>query len=310
MGLFKPMPDLLGLFIFNLLNVAVLVYALSKLNFPQKRYTFLLLFLVVETGISLSSSQTNLLMAGLIILSFVSFEKKNVALASLFICLTFFIKIFGIVAFALWLLYPQKGKFILYTLLWMALLLMIPALVISPTELMWQYENWLVLLQQDHSASVGISFMGWMYSWFGWNLPKIGTLVVAAALFLLPFLKTNQYGNYLFRIQMVASVLLWIVIFNHKGESPTYIIAMAGVALWYYSQKRIGVNLVLLWLCLVFTSFSSTEAFTPLWVTSRYVVPFSIKAVFCTIIWCKLIFDAMLQKSTPDPELALSEKLG
>jgi Glycosyltransferase family 87 len=301
MGLFYPLPDFIGLLLFNLLNISVFVYAISRLKLSVEKQKLALLFLFVESGISLASAQTNLLMAGLLILAFCHLEKDNILVATLFISLTFFIKIFGVVGFALWLLYPKKIKFAFYSIGWILVLALLPLIVLSPQELLNQYYNWGALLKNDHTLSTGISFMGILSSWFGATIDKLLFVCLAALLFCMPFIRISLYKEYLFRAQIVASILLWIVIFNHKGESPTYVIALAGVAIWYFSQNQDRVNTVLIWLALIFTSFSSTDAITPLWITSKYIDPFSIKALFCSIIWFKLIWDLTTQKKMSQP---------
>ncbi|HSU49208.1 MAG TPA: hypothetical protein VLJ41_01400, partial [Segetibacter sp.] len=49
-------------------------------------------------------------------------------------------------------------------------------------------------------------------------------------------------------------------------------------------------------LCLIFTSFTSTDLITPGWITEKYVDTYSVKAVFSIIIWVKLIVDLMTKK--------------
>jgi hypothetical protein len=93
---------------------------------------------------------------------------------------------------------------------------------------------------------------------------------------------------------MLASALIWVVIFNHKGESPTYIVALTGVAIWYFTQPANKTNTILIWLTLIFTSFSSTDLITPYWIARTYVEPYSVKAVFCTIVWVKIVAEPFL----------------
>lgn len=299
MGLFYYLPDLLGLILFNLLNISVFIIAMQKLKLPRESYKFLFLFVLTELAISLSMTQTNILIAGLIMLAFSRFEEDKPLLSSLCIVLTFYIKIFGIAAFALWFLYPNKLKFLLYSVCWFLFFAVLPVIFISANSLQQQYQNWLVLLKNDHDASYGASFLGWMHSWFHLNFSKTATVAVAALVFCLPLFKVKLYKLYSFRLQMLASVLLWVVIFNHRGESPTYIIAMAGVAIWYFSQKPVRSNTILLWLALIFTSFSSTDLITPGWINNRFIEPYSIKAIFCCIIWFKLIYDLITEKYKP-----------
>jgi hypothetical protein len=297
MGAFYYLTPLIGLLLFNFLNIGVFIFAVKRLRFSEISLKYFFLYVLLEALISISSSQTNLLMAGLIIWGFVFLEEEKPGLASLCIVLSIFIKIFGAVALILWILYPKKIRFIIYCILWIVIIWALPLLLVSKSSLFIQYQQWFALLQSDHEVSYGASLMGILHSWFSLEISGSILLSAGTVLLLLPYLKTAFFRLYPFRLQMLASVLIWMVIFNHKAESPTYIIAMSGVAIWYFSQPGGRLNGVLFILCLVFTSFSSTDLITPGWINNRYVQPYAIKAVFCTIIWIKLMLDSFSGKS-------------
>jgi len=284
------MPDFLGLLCWNLLNVFVLFFGIYQL--PQiynKQKFFVVAFVLIELITSLQNSQSNGLMAGLIVLAFAMCEKEKIAMATLCIVLSVFIKIFGLVGFALFLLYPNKIKAILYTIGWTILLILLPLLVNTPTQLYQQYQNWLVLLRDDYSVSQGISVGGILYTWFGISAKQI-VFVVGAVLFCLPLLRFRFYKETRFQLSLLASILIWMVIFNHKAESPTFVIAVAGLAIWYISQPATLVNKILIVFAFLLTVLSATDIF-PAAIRKNYVIPYDLKALPCVLIWCKLIID-------------------
>jgi hypothetical protein len=292
MGLLAYLPDFLGLLIWNLLNAFVLFFALWKLPFSSdKKRIWAFLFLVIELVTSLQNAQSNGLMAGLIILAFVYLEKKNIAIATLCIVATIFIKIFGIVAFALFLFYPNKLKSALYTLGWILLLGVLPLILISPEQLTFLYKSWGNLLQNDHSISIGFSVSGWLFTWFGLNL-KTFSLVVGTLLFCVPFIHYKYFNKVRFKLLYLASILLWIVIFNHKAESPTFVIAVTGVAIWFFTQEFNKLNFSFLMLALLFTVLAATDLF-PKFIRDDYFVPYVVKAVPCIFIWGKITWELM-----------------
>lgn len=303
--LFSPfyiLPDIIGLFVWNLLNAFVLLYALYKLpGFAKKRQSMMLLFVLIELMTAMQNEQSNGLIAGLLILSFTQLERGKYLWGTLSIVSTVFIKLFGIVAFAILLFYPKKWKLALYSLGWTILLTILPGFFVGFEQLGIQYSNWLALLQNDHSVSYGFSVMGWLHSWFGLEINKIAILAIGVVLFCLPLFKYRHYSHYAFRIQILASILLWIVIFNHKAESPTFIIAASGVALWYYTQKKTIANFILIILAFIFTILSPTDIF-PHYVRHNIFVPYAVKAVPCILIWVKLIYDLMANKYTLHPD--------
>ena len=290
MGLLAYLPDFLGLLIWNLLNAFVLFFSLWKLPFSSdKKRIWAFLFLVIELVTSLQNAQSNGLMAGLIILAFIYLEKKNIALATLCIVATIFIKLFGIVAFALFLFYPNKLKSALYTLGWILLLAVLPLILISPEQLTFLYKSWGNLLQNDHSISIGFSVSGWLFTWFGLNLKTV-SLVVGTFLFCVPFIHYKYFNEVRFKLLYLASILLWIVIFNHKAESPTFVIAVTGVAIWFFTQEFNKLNFSFLILALLFTVLAATDLF-PKFIRDDYFIPYVVKAVPCIFIWGKITWE-------------------
>ena len=79
-------------------------------------------------------------------------------------------------------------------------------------------------------------------------------------------------------------------------ESPTYIIAMAGVSIWYFSQARTVTNMILVIVAFIFSSLSQTDVF-PRSLQDNFIDPYIIKAVPCIIIWVKLIVDSLWDSS-------------
>ncbi len=296
-GLFAVFPDWLGLNLWNLLNAFVLliaVYYLPRLTKMQKGGV--LLIALIELMTSMQNEQSNGLIAGLLILAFGLLENKKYFIACMCIVFAAYIKIFGIVGVALFLLYPQKWKLAVYTILCGLLLFIIPLVFISMDEYIALFKSYGIMLGNDHSASYGFSVMGWLYTWFGITINKNLIVAVGALVFMVPFLKIKAYQNFNFRYLIVASILIWIVIFNHKAESPTFIIAMAGVALWFITSAKNYFNIILFCLALLFTSLSPTDIF-PAFIRNGYLEQYTLKAVPCIFIWFKIIYDLLILKN-------------
>lgn len=311
MGLFAWMPDLPALICWNLMNVAVFIMAVKVLPIKNKKLPVMLLFLAIDMMIALTSSQINVLMAGVFILAWYCMENKKMWLAALLLVFTVYIKIFGVVAMSLFLLYPQRWKSALYTIFWAAVIAVMPLVVVSWDQLMFLYKSWAHLLTHDYSVSYGVSVMGWWHTWFHLTFNKQLFVLTGAAIFMLPFIPILYKKEKQYNLSMLASVLIWVVIFNHKGESPTYIIALTGVAIWYFTQDRpSGLDTALVVLTLVFTSFSSTDLITPYWIARNYVEPYAVKAVFCSIVWLKIVLEPFFVKQeVPVVSSDLSENI-
>ena len=291
-GVFSWLPDALGLLLWNGLN-ALVIYAILQLKFLKPNQKFLIwLFVVLEFITNIQSSQSNGLMAGLMILTFVFLERKNVILATLMVVLSIYLKLFGAVAFALFLFYPDKLKAAAYSILWMVLLFIAPLVVVPWQELIIQYKNWWVLLKNDNPVEYSLSVMGWLKYWFN-ILPSSSMLtLIGVTLFLIPLTQVKKYTNPVFRQLILSSVLIWVVLFNHKAESPTFIIAIAGVGIWYFSQSKNTLNLILLLFTVVFTQFAPTD-FIPKSIREQFFVPYVIKVFPIILVWMKVLYDAI-----------------
>lgn len=293
-GIFSWLPDLLGLCLWNLTNVLFLLFAIQYLPGPDaKKKILMLITIIIELMTSLQNGQSNGLVAGLIILSFGLLEKNKSLPAALCLMFSVFIKLFGLVAFALFLFYPKKWKFGLFVILWFIAFLALPLIVVSPGQLQALYSNWMNLIASDHSASYGLSVMGWLTIWFGISVDKFILVLIGGIFLMLPFVRTKQYDNLNFRLLALASVLIWVVIFNHKAESPTFIIAMSGICIWFYSRSPGIVNIILLVTALIITSLSPTDIF-PVNIRENLVIPYALKAVPCITVWIKIIYEMLI----------------
>ena len=295
-ALFTPlalMPDWLGLHFWNLINAILFllaVYYLPGLNNFQKGS--LLILSAFELMTSLQNSQSNGLMAGLMIGAFAFLERDRFSLAMLCIVASVYVKLFGIVAFALCIFYPQKIKLIAYAIFWSIVFFAIPFMFLDWPAYQVQLGSWLNMLSHDHSTSYGYSVMGWLYSWFSLVLNKAHVFLAGVILFLMPMIRYKQFNNLHFKLLTLASILIWVVIFNHKAESPTFIIAMSGVALWFVISKKNKLNIGLFILAFLFTSLSSTDLF-PASIRESVVKPYCLKAVPCILIWIKIFWEMM-----------------
>lgn len=290
MGLLAYLPDSLGLFFWNLLNVLIIFWSIWYLKIKPDKKLLILLFIILELITSIQNAQSNALITGLIVMGFTFLEDDKPQFASLLIVISMFIKLFGGVAFILFFFYPNKLRNAFYSLGWIFLFAIIPLLVASPLYLISLYKSWIGLLTWDKASSIGLSVDGWFQTWFNIRISTKIILIVGAILLLVPLYKKELYSNYKFKLFYLASILIWVVIFNHKAESPTFILAVSGIAIWYFSQKRKPENLVLLILALVFTVLSPTEVF-PSALRNDYVIPYVLKAVPCILIWIKITFD-------------------
>ena len=298
-GLLSWMPDVIGLVLWNLIN-ALCLYAGVRLlpGLTAQKKSWILLFCVLEMLLSIQNTQSNGLMAGLVVLAFALAERRRYILSTLCIVFSFYIKIYGALAFVFYLFYPGKLKLMGWSLFWMVFFAVLPLAVVSGSQLLFLYKSWLHLLQDDRSASIGLSVMGLMETWFKTDISKNVVALAGMALFLLPLIHVRRYGDLPFRLLYLASALIWMVIFNHKAESPTYIIVMSGIGIWYFSQAPDPVNRVLLILAFLLISMSVSDL-VPAPVRNGFIRPYGIKAVMGIVIWCRIVYQQLTLRYKP-----------
>jgi cell division protein FtsW (lipid II flippase) len=151
------------------------------------------------------------------------------------------------------------------------------------------------MLQNDHSVSYGLSVMGWLKTWFGIEPSKFIVVIMGAVLLMLPLIQMKRFSDGLFRRLYFAGILIWVIIFNHKAESSTFVIAVCGIAFWYYSQAPNKLFTTLAIIAFVFTCLSPTDLF-PRFLRTAFVEPYVLKAVPCIFIWMMIEYQLLSGK--------------
>ena len=295
-GIFTVLPDFMGLNLWNLLNALILLFAVYSLPDIDNRIKgMILLACLTELVTSMQNSQSNALIAGLLILAFGSLERGRNWASSLCIVLSASIKLFGILGFLLFLLFPGKWKSAFWSIFWIVIIALIPLLVIDFNQLKLLYSSWFHLLVNDHSSSYGLSRPGMLNSWFLIPVNKIVILFTGIILLFIPFIRIRNFREYTFRLLILSSLLIWIVIFNHRAESNSYIIAFAGISIWYFTTKKIPLNTVLVIFAFIFISLSPTDII-PRQIRLSFFEPYMLKVLPAVIIWLKITSDLLIFK--------------
>ena len=295
MAPFAALPVFAGAMAWNFCNVFALFTAIQLLNLSRAQKAIVLWLILIELLTSIQNFQSNALVAALIIATFVALERGRPEVAGLFVAFGASIKIFGGAAATFVLFYPRKLRFLIATIIFALLLFALPLLVISPTQLRWQYGNWFSLLQSDYLSREKLSIMSWLHAWFGVDWRKGIVQLVGGCFLLLPIvlafagrLRRSQKSAALesnsFRLIFLSSLLVFLVIFNHKAESPMFILAVTGAAIWYAASKMEWWHTFLMAFVLVFTSLSSTDLVPRHW-RDTITNPLVLKTVPCIVAW-------------------------
>ena len=294
---FALLPDSVGVVLWVIFNCWILLKAIQLLPIKQEQYLVILLLCAHELMTSAANVQSNPLVAALIVLSFVFIKKEQDFWAALMIVLGMFIKLYGVVGLAFFFFSNNKIKLILSMIFWSIVLFVLPMIISSPAFIVQTYRDWytdLVYKNADNinSTRVNVSVMGMIHKMGALQISNIAILLPGMLLFASSYLRYNFFKNVNYQLLILASTLIFPVIFSTGSESPTYIIAFIGVAIWFINAEKplSKLDIGLLIFALILTSLSPSDIF-PREIKVKYVDPYALKALPCFLIWLKIIYE-------------------
>jgi hypothetical protein len=300
---FALLPDVLGMSFWNLANAAFLIFAVYKLPVTNVQKSLILLISAHEFLTTSLSFQFNPSISAIVMLSYVFIDKKQDFWAAMLIMLGTFIKLYGIVGLAFFLFSKDKIKFILSLFFWALVFFALPMLLSSPDFIIQSYYDWYERLLAKNKENIlrndmqDISLMGMIRKISGnLNLPNLPFILSGMFLMGLCYLRISMYKVEKFRLLLLSSVLIFTVIFSTGSESPTYIIAFMGFALWFVLIKKINYfHIFLLILTLTVSSFSPSDLF-PAYLREHFVKPYALKALPLVLVWFLIIYKMLTLK--------------
>jgi hypothetical protein len=296
---FAALPDWAGVILWVLFNAWILYKAIMMLPLKQTQCLAILLINANSLMGSSGNVQVNPLITALIIFSFIFIRNKQDFWAALAIVLGTAIKLYGIVGLAFFFFSDNKIKLILSMLFWSVVLFILPMLVSSPSYIITTYHDWYPDLLAKNAANLASSrgyvcVMGMISKIFNYEqLPNMVVLIPALLIFGLSYLKIKYRNVLQYQLLMLASVLIFTVIYSTGSEPPTYIIAFIGVAIWFVNRSTISkFDWFLLVFALILTSFSNSDLM-PFYIRVHYILPYALIALPCLIIWLKIIYEIL-----------------
>ncbi|HYC50756.1 MAG TPA: glycosyltransferase family 87 protein [Gemmatimonadaceae bacterium] len=292
---FAVLPFGLGLLLWNAVNAGALWAALGRILDGRQAFIARLIVTMDLVG-SMQNVQSNALSAGLMILAFADLNDRREARAATWITLGTIIKIFPIIAGVFAAFRPYRlPRFVLFAVVAAGVAVAAPLLVESPAALVAQYNSWKAISSTD-ALMRGFSVMELWHlasgtDWPNWPLQLAGVVVLLA-----PLVRYSFWGLTRFRLLFLASVLMFCVLFNHKAESPSFVVALAGIAIWFTVSERRLADWVLLGVVFVGTVLSSSDAMPKVWQESLFE-PYRLKAVPVLLVW--VVTQTALWRMTP-----------
>jgi hypothetical protein len=284
---FAVLPLALSMLLWNALNAGALYIAMGRV-LPRRAATIARAMVFLDMLGSLQNVQSNALVAGFIILTFVAYEEGRPILASFYTGIGTMIKIFPLAGVSFAIFHRRVVRAGIAAFVGLIVLLLLPLLVTSWTTLVAQYASWHAIESKD-AMDRGFTVMQmaellFRQGWPNWPLQVGGTLVLVAPV----LLRRDRWREWSFRLAYLCSVLLFCVIFNHQSESPTFVIGVAGAAIWFAAlTKPTKWEWALFVFFVVCTILASSDAM-PRVVQRELFDKYKFKTVPCILLWIEL----------------------
>jgi len=293
----------LGAMLWSLSGSAVLFYAIRQLPLTRMQQNIILLLCSMELMGAASWFQMNQFIGAFIILAFTHTIKGKELWAAFFIVLGTLTKFYGIVGLAFFFFSPNPKRFIGGLFLWGAIMFALPMIISSPQYIIQCYFDWYAALVHKNELNEGANILFQDISAGGFikrvfHLPGLSNNVVlipAVVLFLLQYTRLKDRYNSRFRLYILCSTLMFPVLFSTSSESPTYIIAIPAVCIWYVMQPQTRWNNIFMFFAIILISFSHSDVVTP-WVRRNIAMPYAVKALPCLVLWLMIAYDIYTRK--------------
>jgi hypothetical protein len=272
-----------ALLAWNLLNVLPIYHALG-LALPRQRRVAALAFTGLGLITTVDGTQSNGLIAALIVYAFVALERRRLVSGAFAIALGALIKLFPLAAVAFIVPRRDRARFIGIALLVGGMLVLLPLVVVSPSTLAAEYRWWYAMGAVD-ALDRGASVMRLLALGSGYAGPNWPVQLAGTAVLLLPLLRRSRWDDGEFRRAFLASVLVYCVIFNHKAEQPSFVIAVVGVAIWYAARPRTPMRDLLAGSTLIATVPILMTVAAPGVISATVEGPLLVTSACCLAVW-------------------------
>ena len=308
---FAVIPTWLGLILWNTCLAVFLYWAISGIaslntttsQFQPYLHIFLAYFCAHELLTALFMQQFNIAIAAIILLSFYFVEKERDGYATFFIVVGTLVKLYGIVGVAFFFFSKHKMRYITSLVIWFILLSCLPMIISSPEYQILQYQEWLTNLIDKNANNIlsgaqNISFMGMITKIiYGVSDGKIiydASWIILPAIILMTtgYFRISQWRSPMFRMQILAAVMMFVVLFSTGSESSGYITPFVGICIWFccVPWQRSHWDIILMVFAFIVTSMSPSDLF-PAYIRKELIQPYALKALPITLIWIKLAYE-------------------
>lgn len=297
--LFAPiflLPWWLGPYVWNIGNFVLFSLAIWMLPKPLAPHrTKIYLFLLSVLMQSIFCYQYNTVVCYIFIFAFILLEKNKPFWAVLLIMISATTKVYGLAELALLFCYPKVWRNFGYAILCGSALLMLPALNPHVDSLIALYQGTLDMINDHHSSAdyIGILFARGLKPLLlpNYRIVQMGVLAILGILF---FWRYKRWHDFEFRLQALAIIMGYIILFSDSPETHTYIIPLTSyVMVFWLRPQRTWIDWTLFWLLFVNFMILPTDVLCPAWLHEYIHKTFWLDVYTYFICWLRIVWWAV-----------------
>ena len=300
--LFTPfafLPRWISGILWNFMNYTLLFLAIRNLPGRLKdKSTQIALYLTLIIVESLFCFQYNVVVCYIFLWAFILLEKDKPFWAVLLIMISATTKIYGIVELGLLLCYPKFWRNVGYAVLCGLGLLLLPVLQTGFDGLIPWYMDWFNALGSHHDTtgtypSIVFAIPGVLPYM---RIFQASVMVLLIAMF---FALKNRWNELDFRVQALGVFMGYIILFSEASEPHTYVIALSGYMMCWYTWKRHTLfDTIMFWIVFVLFSIIPTDVLCPSSVHRLINNTLFFNVYSYTIVWITMIWRTIKNKQS------------
>lgn len=301
------LPWWLGPFVWNIGNYSLFALAIKMLPQQLDKYKhWIFLFLLSVILQTVFCYQHNIIVSYIYIFAFILLERGKAFWAVLLIMISATTKVYGAAELAILFCYPKVWRNLGYAVLCGAALLLLPAVNTAFDNVFVLYQQMFDMIASHHSDSdfIGILFARGLKPLLLPNY-RLVQIVVLALLGVAFFARYKRWKDFRFRVQALAVLTGYMILFSDCPETHTYIITLPFYAMAFWLQpRRTWLDWTLFWLLVVNFCILPTDVLCPAWLHEYIHQTFWLDVYTYFVCWLRMIWWAV----GPDKSLEVRSK--
>jgi hypothetical protein len=300
---FAVLPLGISVVLWNVLNAVLLFLALMELPMGISKKLGILWIVFNSLLTALLNTQFHAICVSMIIWSYIYVQRGKEFWSAALIVLGILVKFYGIVGLAFFFFSKDRWRFVGYLVFWLLAWGLLPMLV-GGLDYGWRcYGEWLDILQHKNELNVDVSnfrtdvcVMGMFRRILGdGTLSNMWFLVPSMLLNVWVYFQPKKWADTTFQLRILAFVSIYLMLASTGTESPTLVMAMPGLGIWFVLSEQKKWQWGFLILTLLISSFSPTDLF-PKFLREAYINRYGLMILPLLGVWLALAVDLLRGK--------------